>query len=736
MGDRTFEDAPVAGETEKAAHRSRLATAAVIAAGVALAVAVGVATWWYMHARTAARFAATVDYVATQSLSYDAFNNAFTTKSLVRVMEDAGEIARDLERDDAPAAQALAGYAGNLDLTAAIVLDAQGNPVVEHCDDGVGYEQLRDALCVEPVLDIAHHPVKSYTARVPLADGSVADIGCASRLDAEGVVVAIRHQSAKLISANTVKLQSLLKGYETAEGGSIVIEGDGTVVASNVADADAGGKIEISDRDESVVSQIKRGRAGSLEVMNVDGRFYLGSYAKARDYYVYTYMPAGHLFHSVGVNVFGAVTVYTSVCVAILMVRRRFERKHFAELLEQERTYGVQLEHTALAAQAANRAKTEFLQRMSHDIRTPINGIRGMVEVGDAYADDTAKQAECRTKIWTASGLLLDLVNEALDMSKLESGEVNLDPAPCDLVKLNSEVCEILDRAAADRGISITCDQDGIEHAWVMASALHLKRLLVNIAGNAVKYNRPGGHVRFACREVTCDAGIARFEYTVEDDGIGMGEKFQKHIYEPFSRERREVEEKASGTGLGTSIAKQLVELMDGTIDFSSELGVGTTFTIRLPFETCEAGTAAERRIAAGDDGYLRGLRVLLAEDNELNAEIALFMLERLGAKVTHVEDGGAAVEAFAASAPGEYDVVLMDIMMPSVDGYEATREIRALDRPDARDVCIVAMSANAFADDRQRSREAGMDAHLAKPLDSTELAEALAEIMGARGRA
>lgn len=735
MDNRTVEDAPAVGETEKTVHQSRFGTVIVIVAGVLLVVAVGVATWWYMHAKTAARFAATVDYVATQSLSYDAFNNAFTTKSLVRVMENADEIARDLERGGAPAAQTLAGYADDLDLTAAIVLDAQGNPVVEHCGDGVGYEQLHDELCVEPVLEIACRPVKSYTVRVPLADGSVADIGCASRLDTEGVVVAVRHQSAKLISANTVKLQSLLKGYETAENGNIVIEGDGVVVASNVAEADATGAIEISDQDESAVSQIKRGQMGSLELVNVGGRFYLGSYGKARDYYVYTYMPAGHLLHSVGVNMFGTATVYISVCVAILMIRRRFERKHFTELLEQERTYGAQLEHTALAAQAANRAKTEFLQRMSHDIRTPINGIRGMVEVGDAYADDAAKQAECRTKIWTASGLLLDLVNEALDMSKLESGEVNLDPIPCDLGKLNSEVCEILERAAVDRGISIAYDQDSIEHAWVMASTLHLKRLLVNIAGNAVKYNRPGGHVRFICRELAYDAGVARFEYTVEDDGIGMDEKFQKHIYEPFSREERETEEKASGTGLGTSIAKQLVELMGGTIGFTSELGVGTTFIIRLPFETCEAGSATERRVAAEGDGHLRGLRVLLAEDNELNAEIALFTLERLGVEVIHVEDGEQAVAAFVASAPGEYDVVLMDIMMPGVDGYEATRRIRALDRDDARTVRIVAMSANAFVDDRQRSREVGMDAHLAKPLDSNELADALSEIMDKRGR-
>lgn len=258
----------------------------------------------------------------------------------------------------------------------------------------------------------------------------------------------------------------------------------------------------------------------------------------------------------------------------------------------------------------------------------------------------------------------------------------------------------------------------------------HLKRLLLNIAGNAVKYNRQGGYVRLVCREVEPADGAPVYEYTIADNGIGMSEEFQQHLYEPFCREEQQVEGASSGTGLGAPIAKQLVELMGGTMSFTSVLGQGTTFTIRLPFEKCDRSEIPQAvRVDAGDGDALQGLHVLLVEDNDLNAEIAQFTLSRAGAVVTHAKDGESAVEMFAASAPHEYDVVLMDIMMPGIDGLETTRRIRALDREDAATTPIIAVSANAFADDRRLSREVGMDAHLSKPVSSQELVEALAHI-------
>ena len=699
--------------------------------GIALSVAAGMASYGYMTAQAEQRFADVVDYVATQSLSYDAFNSAYATKNLIRVMEIAGEVARDMERDGSADRATLEQYTDRFNVSALIVMDASGSLVAESSTDEVGYESLASYLKEAPVLEVAAHPLKSYTARITLADDSVADIGCVARQDGDGIVVAVRHQSAKAVASNTLKLQGLLDGYETIDSGDIVIENDGKVVATNAVEPTVLGVFELPATDAIIVDGIKeRCLAGKVRLINADGKWYLGSYGKAREFYVYTYASAQHYFEIVAAVVASVLVLYGGAVTAVVLVRRRADRRRLTDLLQQERDYGDKLAEAAHEASSANSAKTEFLRRMSHDLRTPINGIRGMVEVGDAHADDLQKQTECRSKIWTASGLLLDLANEALDMSRLESGQVDLDPVPINLVTLNNEVRDILERQAEERFVTIVCDQQGLEHPYARVSVTHLKRLLVNIAGNAVKYNRQGGYVRLVCREVEPVDGVPVYEYTIADNGIGMSEEFQQHLYEPFSREEQQVEGASSGTGLGTPIAKQLVELMGGTMSFTSTLGQGTTFTIRLPFEKCDRSEVPQVvRVNVDDGGALQGLHVLLVEDNDLNAEIAQFTLDRAGAIVTHAKDGESAVETFAASAPYEYDVVLMDIMMPGIDGLEATRQIRALNREDAATTPIIAVSANAFADDRRLSREAGMNAHLSKPVSSQELVEALAHI-------
>lgn len=703
----------------------------IVLLGIALSVVAGMMSYGYTTAQAEQRFADVVDYVATQSLSYEAFNNAYVTKNLIRVMEIAGEVARNIKRDGSVDNATLKQYADQFNVSALIVTDASGNLVSESSTDGVGYESLAAYLKEAPVLEVASHPLKSYTARITLADDSVADIGCVTRQGSEGIVIAVRHQSAKAVASNTLKLQSLLDGYETIDSGNIVIENDAKVVATNAVEPTTSSAFVLPATDATIVDSIKeRCLAGRVSLVNANGEWYLGTFGKARQFYVYTYTSARRYFETVAVVVASVLVLYGGAIAATALARRHAERQRLTDLLLQERDYGDKLAKAAREASSANSAKTEFLRRMSHDLRTPINGIRGMVEVGDANADDLQKQTECRSKIWTASGLLLDLANEALDMSRLESGQVDLDLVPTNLVVLNREVCDILERQAEERLVTIICDQQTLDHPYARVSATHLKRLLVNIAGNAVKYSRRGGYVRLACREVEPVDGVPIYEYTIADNGIGMSEQFQQHLYEPFSREEQRVEGASSGTGLGAPIAKQLVELMGGTMSFTSTLGQGTTFTIRLPFEQCERYEIPQAvRVDAVDIDAVRGLRVLLVEDNELNAEIAQFTLDRAGAIVTHVKDGESAVETFAASAPHEYDVVLMDIMMPGIDGLEATRQIRALEREDAATTPIIAVSANAFAEDRRLSREAGMDAHLSKPVSSRELVEALAHI-------
>lgn len=716
---------------EKRGNRSAGAWFLVALLGIALSVVAGMMSYGYTTAQAEQRFADVVDYVATQSLSYDAFNSAYTTKNLIRVMEIAGETARDMERDGSVDNAMLEQYADQFNVSALIVTDASGNLVSESSTDGVGYESLATYLREAPVLEVAAHPLKSYTARITLADDSVADIGCVTRQDGEGIVIAVRHQSAKAVASNTLKLQSLLDGYETIDSGNIVIESDGKVVATNAVEPTVLGVFDLPATDVFIVDGIKdRCLAGKVRLVNADGEWYLGTFGKARGFYVYTYASARRYFEVVAAVAAGVLVLYSGVVATVVMVRRRADRRRLTDLLQQERDYGDKLAKAAREASSANSAKTEFLRRMSHDLRTPINGIRGMVEVGDANADDLQKQTECRSKIWTASGLLLDLANEALDMSRLESGQVDLELVPTNLATLNHEVRDILERQAEERLVTIICDQQTLDHPYARVSVTHLKRLLLNIAGNAVKYNRQGGYVRLVCREVEPADGVLVYEYTIADNGIGMSEEFQQHLYEPFCREEQQVEGASSGTGLGAPIAKQLVELMGGTMSFTSVLGQGTTFTIRLPFEKCKRSEIPQAvRADAGDGDALQGLRVLLVEDNDLNAEIAQFTLGHAGAVVTHAKDGESAVEMFTASAPHEYDVVLMDIMMPGIDGLEATRRIRALDREDAATTPIIAVSANAFADDRRLSREAGMNAHLSKPVSSQELVEALAHI-------
>lgn len=723
-------DAPDHAAQERG-NRSAGAWLLVALLGIALSVVAGMMSYGYTTAQAEQRFADVVDYVATQSLSYDAFNSAYTTKNLIRVMEIAGEAARDMERDGLVDNATLEQYADQFNVSALIVTDASGNLVSECSTDDVGYESLATYLKEAPVLEVAARPLKSYTARITLADDSVADIGCVTRQDGEGIVVAVRHQSAKAVASNTLKLQSLLGGYETIDSGNIVIESDGKVVATNAVEPTILGVFDLPTTDVFIVDGIKdRCPAGKVRLVNASGEWYLGTFGKARGFYVYTYASARRYFEVVAAVAAGVLVLYSGVIAVVVLVRRRADRRRLTDLLQQERDYGDKLAKAAREASSANSAKTEFLRRMSHDLRTPINGIRGMVEVGDANADDLQKQTECRSKIWTASGLLLDLANEALDMSRLESGQIDLELVPANLVTLNHEVRDILERQAEERLVTIICDQQTLDHPYVRVSVTHLKRLLLNIAGNAVKYNRQGGYVRLACREVEPADGVPVYEYTITDNGIGMSEEFQQHLYEPFCREEQQVEGASSGTGLGAPIAKQLVELMGGTMSFTSVLGQGTTFTIRLPFEKCKRSEIPQAvRVDAGDGDALQGLRVLLVEDNDLNAEIAQFTLSRAGAVVTHAKDGESAVEAFAASAPHEYDVVLMDIMMPGIDGLEATRQIRALDREDAATTPIIAVSANAFADDRRLSREAGMDAHLSKPVNSQELVEALVHI-------
>ncbi len=366
----------------------------------------------------------------------------------------------------------------------------------------------------------------------------------------------------------------------------------------------------------------------------------------------------------------------------------------------------------------ANSAKSEFLSHMSHDLRTPINGILGMLSIIEKSQDDPERQRDCRNKIRVSTEHLLSLVNDVLQFSKLDSGRTTEAEESFALRDILENSIALLDERAKERGIRLTLEEIDIQHGRVIGNPLYLQQILMNIIDNAIKYNHPQGAVFVQAKEMSCRGDTAEYQFVVEDTGIGIGEEFKKHIFEPFTQEHKSARTHYNGVGLGMSIVKQLVDQMKGHIEVESQIGSGSMFRITLPMQIDGVRDAQAVDEGQNETGTIDGMRVLLVEDNEINCEIIEFMLKDAGAKVVTANDGKEAVDAFAASAPETFDCVLMDLMMPVMSGYEAARVIRAMDRADAKTVPIIALSANAFDEDVAMAKDAGMNEYLAKPVD------------------
>ena len=398
--------------------------------------------------------------------------------------------------------------------------------------------------------------------------------------------------------------------------------------------------------------------------------------------------------------------IITNVCVVLSMRARRFRDLTEAALHR---------------AEEASVAKTEFLSNMSHDIRTPINGIMGMLDIAEENFDDKARVRDCLTKMRGAASHLLSLVNDVLDMSKIESGSMKLLNNPFDLRVLLQACCDIIEGQITERKLTFTKQIGPFWHPYLVGSELHVRQVLINILSNAVKYTPDGGTIRFCAKETLYEEGLVHLRIEITDNGIGMSEEFLQHIFEPFTQEQRSSRTHYKGTGLGMAITKKLVDQMHGSLDVESEPGKGSTFIVRLslPVDPTPHPVAEQQPAKQEDKPTLAGLHLLLAEDNELNSEIAVTLLEAEGAEVTAVTNGREAVDAMQHAAPHTYDAVLMDVMMPEMNGLEATRCIRAFEGvgPD-EGTPIIAMTANVFADDVRACLESGMNSHVGKPLD------------------
>ena len=687
--------------------------------GICVAV---VSLFYFFHAEKAEaekRMVEIVNYVKVQCSTYTHYNESSESKSLLRAIESARQMSTNINMETESGGQLsrefLKDNLQTLWVDGILVLDAEGKTVCEYSMNESLTDEITKYLQKEIIMDFAGYEERSYSERFAKEDGSRIDIAACARKDAPGVVAIYYYTSPEFTRNYTLTIQRLLNGYGVQKDGTIIVADEGVVVASN--DESLLGQ---NTADNEVVQAMKK-HTDSQHIFHLknEGTGCYGIMLKQRDYYIYAYLADREVFHNLLLSVISVIFLYFLIFGIFWFCISRTNLEHEKQEREKDEKYKAELLIAAKKAEAANRAKTEFLQRMSHDIRTPINGICGLINMADHCADDMEKQTEYRTKVKEASNLLLELVNDVLDMSKLESGEVILEEIPFDLSRISREVLVVIEQMAAEQNIRIVWEKKEITHRKFIGSPGYVKRVMMNILSNAVKYNRKNGHIYISCREIPSgQPEMTTIEFVCRDTGIGMTDEFQKHIFEPFAQEHAGSRTKFAGTGLGMPIAKKLIETMGGTITFESENGAGTTFVIRIPFKIDLNSDKREEKKDVSDGKSIKGLHILLAEDNELNMEIAEFVLQNEGAVVTKAWNGQEAVERFKKSEPGEFDAILMDIMMPVMNGYEAAKTIRSMDRKDAKAIPIIAMTANAFTEDRIRAKEAGMDQHIAKPID------------------
>ena len=698
--------------------------------GVCVAVA---SLFYFFHAEKAEaekRMVEIVNYVKVQCSTYTHYNESSESKSLLRAIESARQMSTNINMETGNGGQLsrefLKENLQTLWVDGIIILDKEGKTDCEYSTDESLANEITEYLQKEIIMDFAGYEERSYSERFSRKDGSRIDIAACARKDAPGIVAIYYYTSSEFTRNYTLTIQGLLNGYSTQKDGTIIVADEGIVVASN--DESLLGQ---NTADNEVVQAMKK-HTDSQHIYHLknEGTGCYGIMLKQRDYYIYAYLPDAQVFHNLPLSVVSVIFLYFLMYSIFWFWTYRTNLAHRKQEQEKDEKYKAELLIAAKKAEAANEAKTEFLQRMSHDIRTPINGICGMVNIAEHYADDMEKQTEYRTKVKEASNLLLELVNEILDMSKLESGEIVLEEIPFNLSSISREVFVVIEQMAAEQNIRIMWERKEITHRNFIGSPGYVKRVMMNILSNAIKYNRESGQIYISCIEIPSEQPeMTTMEFVCRDTGIGMTEEFQKYIFEPFAQEHTGSRTKFAGTGLGMAIAKNLIEKMGGTITMESEKDVGTTFVIRVPFKTDPDADKREKQKDVSENS-IKGLHILLAEDNELNMEIAEFVLQNEGADVTKAWNGQEAVELFRNSEPGELDVILMDIMMPVMNGYEATQMIRSLDREDAKTIPIIAMTANAFTEDRIRAKEAGMNEHVAKPVDVEVLVKVIHKLV------